>query len=1328
MFSFIQAAWRKLLIMAVVILSAGPALAQENLLKNPGFEDAPVKYHNLGGWAFVNHDQPDMRGEPWEQDYHGGLRAVKVTIPGPTRLYVLWAQTAPLVSDTPATVEFSLWYRAPSNAAMAVLHFMTDEQHKDDANAQSVALPVTQSWKQATAKFQVPAFVRSVRVELRADQPGEYFFDDASLVRQDVAFTGKPDAVLWVGASDQVDFDVAGKLPPLWTSAMKDAGWTTHIGCPWDQLHPSLLRRSRLVLLARLPYRVELTGRDRASIKLLQDYVSAGGGLMFSQDRQQMLTDFTLWQAVAKAFGTRILLESMVADKELTVTTDVHAGGEVHTYTTGVHSPFNQDVAGVYYPSGEFFLVYCGALTFVPDAPWKVVLDAGEKSSSKPTSFGLADIDRGQRPEGYASHVPLAGVRDYGQGRVAYIGLNAPHVLLRHTSTPDTEKVYRELLVDGHGERRSGLRQFYLNTFRWLGEKSDALEQATLAMGDLAGQIQFKSGWKHYRGLIGARTTYSTGQSTPDEYVAKARAAGLDFIVFLEDFAALKDQAFDHLKEDCKRLSTPDFLVVPGITYVNTHGNHEWVFSRNLRLPSAPLLDRTCQRLQAICTDPRNTSVMALYWLYSLNSFENVAGWYRFKDNPYPFGDARNVCAMGVVTQEQGSQLVERVIEPYGKTCRDGQMLWPLAINLMTSADDIDHVAAGSAYVNVVGAEGLDWLDKMFNTMKSRSPGHLFPDNPPFGTTYITTGPVIDMQMPRGDTDAEGDIFTLRLQAWPMTLKVTSDAGLKEVRLMDGDTEIRRFLPAGQKEFTYANTVTNERQKYLWVHATDIAGREAISRNIGSNSWLLRENQCADRNNQLLDSRQKRPDGSPFFIGYGGTTTMPDKGPWCSRIRPVGCFIFDQKLGIGAFAYDGAPEGEPGATMFPTVLWNGQWPKNYGWLTELVAGREGAPHNLPRRVVASSDVLVAERVLDGVFPHDAPEIVHVWRTIFPITPSRFLRTASRETFYLVKPDGMSAYLFDQSFDILQDIPLGINPKTPFAIHLGQAFGHRCKQSVVKLGDAPQAISPIDGPGRTAGFNRGDYVGFLKDPFGSQIVYSLTDGLVIHGGPRGYQIGISHKDDALRAGTQKRAKLLFVGLPRTVEDPAALAEQIKQQFGLGVSATGYTVKLTAGSVREQEYQLKLQAGSDGYAAGVVTGLAGLAGNLGGEVHGLNDRWTAFVQVQGNTPETQRTRIMPVEKGIGYCVLQGDLDSQPLFLGHPVIADSPQLVIQVSRSKDWKSWELEVHNPTDKPVTAKVRTVPGILGLTFSETVKLEPGTSVIRSLPLPTPATTAPSAS
>ena len=209
---------------------------------------------------------------------------------------------------------------------------------------------------------------------------------------------------------------------------------------------------------------------------------------------------------------------------------------------------------------------------------------------------------------------------------------------------------------------------------------------------------------------------------------------------------------------------------------------------------------------------------------------------------------------------------------------------------------------------------------------------------------------------------------------------------------------VRRFLPSGQKTFSFKTSIPKERQKYLWVHVTDVKGREAISRAIDCNSWILREYQCGDRNNQLLYSRQKRPDGSPFFIGYGGDTAMPDKGPWNGRIRPVGCFVFDKKLGIGATHFDGSPERASPMLDESVLVYDGKRPKAR-LVNHLVADREGAAHVRPHRVVASSEVLVGDRVLDGVFPLTCTiRSIYVWHSVFPFAPSKYFEDHGPDDF------------------------------------------------------------------------------------------------------------------------------------------------------------------------------------------------------------------------------------------------------------------------------------------------------------------------------------------
>ena len=979
------------------------------------------------------------------------------------------------------------------------------------------------------------------------------------------------------------------------------------------------------------------------------------------------------------------------------------------TFTDRVFEPVNAGVRGVCYQSAFIWGATYGELPFVPNSPWRVVLSAGPKSRSVVNPIGLDAFDKEMRPAGYESDVPLAGVRDFGKGRVAYVGMAGYNVLSRRLGNADDAKTYETYMAKGWEGSPSDQVTFYENVLRWISANANALEQSQLKM---AGQKSIKRStkWKLLRGVIGPRTVYSTGVSSPDEYVKKAKELGLDFVFFLDDFAALKPIGFENLKQDCRRLSDATFLALFGFTYQDVEGNHQYVFSDSLQLPSARLTDPTGKRLK-VYTPGQNglPFYVGLYYLYALLGFNNTPGWYNFSHNPYATYDVRDGDSIGVVTQE-GGKLIDRDLVGYAINNRNGQSLYPFALCLARSAAELDGVKDGKCYFNIIGANGIDQIGRCLTSYDGMcSSSHLCPGVPPFGQTSISNGPVVELVMPRADINAEGDLYNPALQQWPLSLSVTSENGLKEIKILDGDVVVRRFMPNGQKTFFFTTSIAKERQKYLWVHATDAKGCEAITRAINCNSWILRENQCGDRNNQLLDSRQKRPDGSPFFIGYGGDTAIPDKGPWNGRIRPVGCFVFDDKLGIGGTPYDGSPEGHPQCMMNPYMLYDGKMPKNVGWVHHLVAEHEGAAHVLPHRVVASSEVLIGDRILDGVFPMDAKNVAQAGDSVFPFTPSKFLKTTARTTFYLVKPDGVVFYLWDQSVEMLQDIPTPAS--APFFFRAGSIGNIGATERImVSNGQTIERGPAKPYPVRTVAFNKGDYFGFLKNAFGSLAVYSLTDGLVLTGDGGNFNVGIKASGPVTKAGTKCRVRLLLAGMHRQVSDPAALAAKIRTDYGIA-KAPSYSVKAQVGQVVDQQYVLALAASPEGCFLGRARGIASLPGNLGCAVRGLNDRWSAWFQLQGEKP---KTRLVPVEKGTAYAVLPTKTtDAMSLS----AIRSSPigRSWFSTLPSRRTARWLLEVHNPTDQVVKSLVKNSSQVTGIRFEEQMVIPPGTSLLREL-------------
>ena len=164
------------------------------------------------------------------------------------------------------------------------------------------------------------------------------------------------------------------------------------------------------------------------------------------------------------------------------------------------------------------------------------------------------------------------------------------------------------VLDKGIGGRPSDFGKLFENTLRWLSEPS-------LKSGSLGGYVQdpkklvcpnmrknpneyfpqFDSYQNPtppgnvYRGLIGARTRYSTGQGTVPEYAKAAKDAGLDFVVFLEEFGkkgGLTEKKYRQLEADCRRLSDDKLLLLPGFSFRNNIGNHMFVYGDDVRWPT----------------------------------------------------------------------------------------------------------------------------------------------------------------------------------------------------------------------------------------------------------------------------------------------------------------------------------------------------------------------------------------------------------------------------------------------------------------------------------------------------------------------------------------------------------------------------------------------------------------------------------------------------------------------------------------------------------------------------------------------------------------------
>ena len=244
----------------------------------------------------------------------------------------------------------------------------------------------------------------------------------------------------------------------------------------------------------------------------------------------------------------------------------------------------------------------------------------------------------------------------------------------------------------------------------------------------------------------------------------------------------------------------------------------------------------------------------------------------------------------------------------------------------------------GTCFFNLIGANGIDQICQSLTSYDGRSNSHLYPGMPPFGQTAISNGPVIELVMPRADIDAQGDLYCTRLQQWPLSLSVTADNGLKEIKILDGDTVVSPLFAKRQNIFLQ-----------------DVDPQGAAEASLGSRHGRKRPRGHEPGHQlQLVDSagmpvrrpEQPTPRQPPKTAGRKSLLHRlrrrhgHSRQGLLERSPPAGRLLcLRPEARHRATAFDGSPEGHPDLAMNPYLVYDGKTPKCVGWLNHLVADR-----------------------------------------------------------------------------------------------------------------------------------------------------------------------------------------------------------------------------------------------------------------------------------------------------------------------------------------------------------------------------------------------------
>ena len=351
--------------------------------------------------------------------------------------------------------------------------------------------------------------------------------------------------------------------------------------------------------------------------KMIDDYVAVGGGVLLIPDegnaKKQMVGDLTsIWGA--QIASERIEESNPDFNGKLTnALYDIPL-----SYTDNIlPSPVSGGITGIWYPSGAH---YNGTSTnpLVLDKDWQLVFKGSK--TSKVRAFGSnkddADYAGGRiagvpcRKEG-VTEPDLFAIRDYKKGRIALIS-----TMPQYSMGSGTQFIFnREVLSKGIKDKKSDFGHLLENTYRWLAEpslKSGAVggyatrESALVPVNyrKLVREFNDYTYWfweydvmqwhippkngQIFKGLIGARSALSDGKGTVQEYKDAAAKAGLDFVVFMENFESLTKEKYDQLVAECKMLSDNKVKLIPGFSIRNNIGNYTLCIAEDGFWPSDP--------------------------------------------------------------------------------------------------------------------------------------------------------------------------------------------------------------------------------------------------------------------------------------------------------------------------------------------------------------------------------------------------------------------------------------------------------------------------------------------------------------------------------------------------------------------------------------------------------------------------------------------------------------------------------------------------------------------------------------------------------------------
>ena len=807
-----------------------------------------------------------------------------------------------------------------------------------------------------------------------------------------------------------------------------------------------------------------------------------------------------------------------------------------------------------------------------------------------------------------------------------------------------------------------------------------------------------------FKGLIGAQTSLSGGTGSVAEYAAAARQAGLDFLVFLEDFARLDAAALDQLKAECRQHSDGRLTLYAGYRIDTNIGNHLFLFGDGAIMPPSTVLtgaDRKTFMLQGE-TSPGVFGMTPTYPIdFSLSLTANTQfGYYDFAHSGMGMRlpDAR-LYGMAALRTYRNGVLVDDVSAGYLTSAQSSSAAAPVAVHLVGSP-----AALRSA---VSATQGLTYA-------MARSGASLWADALRYSGQYdclnvfTSTGPLILRWPGCGRLTTLGaEPFVTGRSRMDAPIYVTAQRGLREIRIYDGERLFRRFALNGEPAFSTVLHLEASVQRNLVLVADDRGGGRAVS--AARRSWKdgsLSPVFCSDRINDCANMLLAR---GPFPMTVLRTPALADAG----------------------VTWDGGPRG-----VLTPIIFEGSNP-----LLESDQGRAlGDQYNQTPLLRFADEGAAGVRSVRNELIDERVLALSPWRTFGPRAASRLMDFTLGHIQWDrasvgVPPAGWTGppqqagcnaalfqgtVTFKRALDI-SSLRLLKNwhwiPSVALHLVVGRGTAILRDVDIGAAGAGPQRFR----------LETGDWFGFYSPATANSQLFLNRGGrldLRLGQPPDSSWLTVwaVADDPTVGIGDSYAYELFSVGCP--LDAAAHSAEALRDQ--VAYLAAPERLQVTRGRRGAPSGPLETtHAGT--YAVHIVVPRPSAVRKLTLPVvvRDLSPRWSAGLwQLRGFVKGdygggAHRYRSVAVDvDGRAYVPLYPDLAPwTEVEIGHPVSADwrGANLFIQVSALSGGTSaapgyeWTVEVNNPTDEAVTTTLRQRMQVPGLSFgTQTVTLAAG--------------------